>query len=103
MIFRKKTILLNVVKCYCALFTANTNYGPDANGNSFTTYDLDQDTYSGNCAQLIHGAWWFPNDCGYENPNGPYLTPGSSRSDSMSYVAFLDRWESLWTMKLMFR
>jgi len=88
----------------CALLTATTYHGPhEANGMKFTTHDRDQDTWSsGNCAQYFHGAWWF-RDCGYEYPNGPYLTPGTSSSESMNYQAFLGRSESLRTMKIMFR
>jgi len=101
--FSEKALLLNVVKCYCALSTVITAYGPHhANGMTFSSHDRDQDTSLGNCAQIRHGAWWFWN-CSYENPNGPYLTPGTSSTPSMNYGAFLGRYESLRTMKIMFR
>jgi len=103
--FSEKALLLHVNKYYCALLTAATYYGPhEANGTKFSTYDLDQDAWSStNCAQDYHSAWWFPYNCGYENPNSPYLTPGTSSGTSMNYWAFLGRWESLRTMKIMFR
>ena len=101
--FSAKCLLLMVVKKYCALLTADTVHGPHwANGMNFLTYDRDQDTISANCAQRNHGAWWYWN-CGHEDPNGPYLTPGTHRLESMSYVAFLGRLESLRAMQLMFR
>ncbi|XP_050964075.1 microfibril-associated glycoprotein 4-like [Labeo rohita] len=42
------------------------------NGQKFTTFDKDQDPYSGNCANLYLGAFWY-NVCHYTNPNGVYL------------------------------
>ena len=102
--FQKKTLLLHVNKCYCVLFTARSYFGPhEADGMKFTTHDRKQDTnLLYNCAQNYHGAWWYKN-CGHENPNGRYLTPGTHSSASMSYVAFLGDWISLKTMKIMFR
>ncbi|XP_035853192.1 microfibril-associated glycoprotein 4-like [Sander lucioperca] len=41
------------------------------NGMKFTTFDKDQDNWSGNCAKLNLGAFWF-NGCHYANPNGVY-------------------------------
>ncbi|XP_045898681.1 microfibril-associated glycoprotein 4-like [Micropterus dolomieu] len=41
------------------------------NGQKFTTFDKDQDPYSGNCAKLRLGAFWY-NSCHYANPNGVY-------------------------------
>ncbi len=42
------------------------------NGMKFTTQDVDNDPWSGNCAQVDHSAWWF-NQCSFALLNGEYL------------------------------
>ncbi|KAK7165586.1 hypothetical protein R3I93_005603 [Phoxinus phoxinus] len=42
------------------------------NGQKFTTFDKDQDTYEKNCAKLHLGAFWYAV-CHQANPNGVYL------------------------------
>ncbi|XP_072393588.1 microfibril-associated glycoprotein 4-like [Diabrotica undecimpunctata] len=39
----------------------------------FTTLDVDQDTNSGNCAQMFEGAWWY-HSCHDSNLNGKFMT-----------------------------
>ncbi|XP_059165792.1 ficolin-1-like [Physella acuta] len=44
-------------------YTGNTEDGLYYhNGMMFSSYDRDNDMYSGNCAAQLIGAWWF-NDC----------------------------------------
>ena len=42
------------------------------NNMAFSTKDRDHDTYGGNCAMLLTGAWWYKS-CRYSNLNGKYL------------------------------
>ncbi|KAF4118020.1 microfibril-associated glycoprotein 4-like [Onychostoma macrolepis] len=42
------------------------------NGQKFSTFDKDQDSYEHNCAKLHLGAFWY-NICHGTNPNGVYL------------------------------
>ena len=41
------------------------------NGMKFTTKDNYNNNNPGNCAQYLHGAWWF-NSCSYTHLNGQY-------------------------------
>lgn len=47
------------------------------NGQRFTTFDKDQDEWSGNCAVTYCGAFWY-NACHYVNVNGEYLWGATS-------------------------
>ena len=45
------------------------------NGQSFSTYDRDNDKYSSNCAKSHTGAWWY-NSCYHSNLNGKWKSLG---------------------------
>ncbi|XP_071951712.1 fibrinogen-like protein A [Antedon mediterranea] len=57
------------------------------NGQQFSTHDRDNDKYSGNCAEIRKGAWWY-NACGYSNLNGLYLTPGTADYSGINWRYF---------------
>ncbi|XP_004850766.1 ficolin-3 isoform X6 [Heterocephalus glaber] len=40
-------------------------------GKPFTTFDADHDSREGNCAVVVHGAWWY-GSCYRSNLNGLY-------------------------------
>ena len=48
-------------------------------GASFTTFDVDNDRWGGNCAKIFKGAWWY-KACHYSNLNGVYDGPGKIKS-----------------------
>ncbi|XP_077982358.1 microfibril-associated glycoprotein 4-like [Glandiceps talaboti] len=56
------------------------NYGSHYihNGESFSTYDRDNDMHSINCARTYKSGWWY-NACIVANLNGPYLSEGQRR------------------------
>ncbi|XP_049548187.1 fibroleukin-like [Anopheles darlingi] len=48
-------------------------------GRKFSTKDRDNDDYSGHCAQLYQGAWWYKG-CAWSNLNGRYINANDSKS-----------------------
>ena len=48
------------------------------NGHPFSTWDSDHDSWSKNCAQLYHGAWWY-RACHLSNLNGLYNSTLNSK------------------------
>ena len=59
-----------------------------SHGEQFTTKDKKNDKwFSGNCAQMYKGGFWFGFKCARCNPNGLYK-PGEDDVTSMHYYHF---------------
>ena len=64
-------------------------------GMEFTTKDSDNDKYSGNCAILYKGAWWY-NGCHSSNLNGIYHHgQHSSYADGINWYTWKGHYYSL--------
>ncbi|XP_078493176.1 ficolin-3-like [Ciona intestinalis] len=72
------------------------------NGNSFTTFDRDHDTWSGNCAVGAHGAWWY-SGCHFSNLNGEYLNCQTNTNRAASWHHFRGTQYSLKFIEMKFR
>ncbi|XP_053387889.1 fibrinogen C domain-containing protein 1-like isoform X2 [Mercenaria mercenaria] len=77
------------------------------NGHHFSTYDVDRDANSQNCAVSRHAGWWYKS-CSYVNLNGEYVTPGTKRTNGelggMVYNGgIFQHTRSLKVVKMMFR
>ncbi|KAK0132489.1 Fibrinogen-like protein 1 [Merluccius polli] len=73
-------------------------------GMRFSTYDRDNDNYTGNCAQEDKGGWWY-NRCHSANLNGLYYPRGyysAVTDDGVVWFTWKGWWYSLKTtvMKL---
>jgi len=58
------------IVCYHRARVGNSLSGHD--GYAFSTFDMDNDIYAGQCAVNFNGAWWY-NSCHSSNLNGLYL------------------------------
>ena len=56
------------------------------NGQMFTTYDQDHDSWGKNCAVSYKGGWWYKN-CRYVNLNGEYLTGGVTDATGVTWYS----------------
>lgn len=51
------------------------------NNKLFSTYDKDNDLYTGNCANSFSGGWWF-GSCYEASMNGEYKLPTHNISNT---------------------
>ncbi|XP_058823961.1 ficolin-2-like [Topomyia yanbarensis] len=71
--------------------------------SKFSTQDQDNDSYSGNCASLYHGAWWY-EQCHLANLNGKYARGTVTEyATSMGWQTFMGYYYGLKTSKIMIR
>ncbi|XP_071173962.1 fibrinogen C domain-containing protein 1-like [Mytilus edulis] len=72
-------------------------------GRKFSTKDQDNDAYSGNCAAMFKGAWWY-NACHASNLNGLYLSgKHSSYANGMNWKSWKGHKYSLRSTGMMIR
>ncbi|VDI28820.1 Hypothetical predicted protein, partial [Mytilus galloprovincialis] len=72
-------------------------------GRKFSTKDQDNDVYSGNCAAMFKGAWWY-NACHASNLNGLYLSgKHSSYANGMNWKSWKGHKYSLRSTGMMIR
>ncbi|KAK6965999.1 BgMFREP25.1 [Biomphalaria glabrata] len=57
----------------------------DHNNMFFSTFNKDNDKYSGNCAEMYSGAWWY-NACHYSNLNGKWGSKSSGVGLNWSHL-----------------
>jgi ficolin len=72
------------------------------NGRQFTTKDLDNDEWSGNCAVSYRGAWWY-RSCSVSNLNGLYGGPGVTSGRYDTWYHWKNKYESLKGTRMMVR
>ncbi|KFB38513.1 AGAP011225-PA-like protein [Anopheles sinensis] len=80
--------------------TAGDAMGYNKN-EKFSTYDRDNDTDSGNCAKILHGAWWYWR-CSVSNLNGRYKNSTNDDSAMVFFNRKLD-WRSMSYTRMMIR
>ncbi|XP_020637032.1 fibrinogen gamma chain [Pogona vitticeps] len=73
------------------------------NGMQFSTYDRDNDKYSGNCAEQDGSGWWM-NQCHAAHLNGKYYQGGTytekdaaphGHDNGITWVTWRSRWYSM--------
>uniref|UniRef100_A0A1X7U0C2 Fibrinogen C-terminal domain-containing protein n=1 Tax=Amphimedon queenslandica TaxID=400682 RepID=A0A1X7U0C2_AMPQE len=73
------------------------------NGMKFSTYNEDNDAYSGNCAATYKGAWWYSH-CHSSNLNGLYLVGShTSYANGVNWYHFKKHYYSLKTTEMKIR
>ncbi|XP_052564350.1 fibrinogen C domain-containing protein 1-like [Culex pipiens pallens] len=69
-------------------------------GMKFTTFDVDNDEWDGNCASFTYGAWWYRN-CYSSNLNGRHMQ-GLNKT-GMTWAAFRPNYYSLKVSRMLIR
>ncbi|XP_011196376.1 fibrinogen-like protein 1 [Zeugodacus cucurbitae] len=64
-------------------------------GQKFSTYDQDNDNWTGNCAEHYKGAWWY-KACHWSNLNGEYLN--STHNEKPQGIVWYT-WHGIYSMK----
>ncbi|XP_028902104.2 fibrinogen-like protein 1 [Zeugodacus cucurbitae] len=54
-------------------------------GEKFSTYDVDNDKWNGNCAEDLKSGWWF-SQCHLSNLNGEYLNGTNKDNDGRGII-----------------
>ncbi|XP_071785230.1 ficolin-1-like isoform X2 [Asterias amurensis] len=57
------------------------------NNRAFTTKDRDNDAWGVNCAERVHGAWWY-RACYASNLNGRYFNEASTNEEGIKWRYF---------------
>ncbi|KAL2102879.1 hypothetical protein ACEWY4_002047 [Coilia grayii] len=71
------------------------------NGHKFSTFDKDQDAWSGNCAATRMGGFWY-GSCQNANPNGIYMW-GAVSDLSVHWYHFKNNYYSLQSISMKMR
>ncbi|XP_063442599.1 microfibril-associated glycoprotein 4-like [Mytilus trossulus] len=75
----------------------------DQQGQKFSTKDQDNDVYSGSCATMFKGAWWFKS-CHASDLNGLYLSgKHSSYANGVNWLSWKSHYYSLRSTAMMIR
>ncbi|KAK4302418.1 hypothetical protein Pmani_025498 [Petrolisthes manimaculis] len=84
---------------------AHDNYRLLADSHQqFSTYDADNDPFSGNCAARYKGGWWYYLGCYHTNPNGyPYQGHHDTRGDGITWSQWKGPYHSLRGTTFMFK